>query len=418
VVHPAFLLSDELGDALGRPGADLALPGGGSFETPGAEDEPLAVTPQDRDHLRALVDQALVPVFGEPPHHDGDGDVPVRAGSAMVFVQVPEHAPVVQLFSVVVVGVSDRERAAFEVAVLNRDQRFVTFVLSDDTVLAYVTIPGLPFAPEHLRAMLSLTVEMVDRVDDDLVARVGGHRWFDDEPEDASGDALGSAAEPGVAILDSAGEDDDELGCGDDVEEEWTGGHSTEPAVHPAMMTLLQLDAASPGSITPELAASICESDRDLLLALIGWNGEEEAEWQRGRDAARAVGDAAEAETCEQARRHAAATVGLLRGALRLVVEARLRADREQLVAGPVAPDGVASGPADASSALPGPHQRQDPFPAGAVMSRLNRTRPAPWDPGSPARRRRLGRRQDVLPGLEVPDSEPGLRDGSDGSED
>ena len=65
-------------------------------------DEPLATSPDDADHLRALVDAALVPLFGGLPEHDSDDDVPVVNGSGLVWVRVLENAPVVQLFSALV----------------------------------------------------------------------------------------------------------------------------------------------------------------------------------------------------------------------------------------------------------------------------------------------------------------------------
>ncbi len=43
--------------------------------------------------------------------------------------------------------------------------------------------------------------------------------------------------------------------------------------MHPAMLTLLQLDAESPGSIKPSLAAKVCEIDPELLITLIRRKG-------------------------------------------------------------------------------------------------------------------------------------------------
>ena len=166
VPHPAFLSSDELATTRrSAPPVRRTTPRWTSRSRP---------TPTIADHLRALVDAALVPLFGGLPEHDSDDDVPVVNGSGLVWVRVLENAPVVQLFSALVYDVTDLERAAFEVAVLNRDVQFLKFILLEDTVMAYLYVPALPFAPLHLRAMLDLMCRTLDRIDDDLATRVGG----------------------------------------------------------------------------------------------------------------------------------------------------------------------------------------------------------------------------------------------------
>lgn len=275
VAHPAFLSSDELATS------DAPAPGPADDHV----EEALATDPDDRDHLRSLVDAALVPVFGGLPEHDSDDDVPVVSGSGLVWVRVLEDAPVVQLFSALVCDVRDRERAAFEVAVLNRDVQFLKFILVEDTVMAYLYIPALPFAPLHLRAMLDLMCKMVDRIDDDLVTRVGGRRAFETPVADAEAE-------------------------------------EAEAPTHPALQTLIELDAASPDSIDPELAAAICDMDRLLVLQLISWNSEQEVAWRHTRDEAVLDGDPDDvADACEEQMRRAERLTNLLRRALRVVVE-------------------------------------------------------------------------------------------------
>ena len=263
-----------------------------------------ATFPRDHEHLKELVDAALTPFFGHEPSHDEDDDIPVLSGSAMVFVRVLEEAPIVQLFCPLVREVGDRDRAAFEVSVLNRDQRFLKFVLAGDDVMVHMYLPAYPFAPEHLRAMLALMSSSVDSLDDDLVARVGGRRMFETTDDEAG--------EPDAADVEPAADEDPE---------------SETDAIHPAMLTLLQLDAESPGSLTPELAASVCAMDRDLILELITWNSEQEIAWREARDEAFLRGDSEEAEVCGQEISHAEQAVNLLRRALRLVVERQLGRD-------------------------------------------------------------------------------------------
>lgn len=288
VAHPVFLSAGNLTDD-DEPAPDLGVPASQAISEPDP-DELIAVSPRDREHLRALVDDALTPFFGHVPEHDDDGDIPVVSGSGLVFVRVLEGVPAIQMFAAPVVGVSDLERAAFEVAVLNRDIRFIKFLVVEDRVMAYLYIPAWPFAPQHLRTMLALMSETVDEVDDDLVVRVGGRRAFEaaSRPEEEPGD-------------------------------------EDESTLHPAMMTLLQLDAESPGSVDPELAASICANDRDLILELITCNSEQEIAWRKSRDEAILSGDLDDAaDVCDHEMQHAERTTNLLRRALRVVVEREL----------------------------------------------------------------------------------------------
>lgn len=272
VPHPAFLASEGL------------YRGGPAGPEDFVEvDEPVAIVPTDRDHLCALVDEALAPVFGRVPEHDDDDDIPVVRGSALVFVRVRTDGPIIEIFSSVVGQITDLETAAFEVAVLNRDSVFIRYVLAGDRVMAYLCLPAHPFVPAHLHSMLALMSEAADVVDGDLARRVGGRPYLVDE-----------APSP---------EDDEE-------------------PMHPAMLTLLQLDAESPSSVDPELAASICSNDRDLLLELITWNTGQEISWRQARDDALMADDDDAAELFDTELRQAEQTTNLLRQALRVVVEA------------------------------------------------------------------------------------------------
>lgn len=173
VRHPAFLVGDVgIGEDPGLPCAD-------TVELP---DEPLATTPDGREHLDQLLDQALLPLLGQLPNRDEDGDIPVVSGTAVVFVRILPHAPLIKIWAEVAVEVSDLEHAKFEVEVLNRDRPFAKFVLVDDRIVAQVHLPAAPFVPEHLRQTLAMMCELADEVDDDLAVRVSGRRFL--EPND------------------------------------------------------------------------------------------------------------------------------------------------------------------------------------------------------------------------------------------
>lgn len=177
VAHPAFVIADGLVDAPAPEEIPLAVD----------SDEALATMPESHEHLCELVDATLAGVFGSPPEKDDDGDIPVWWGSCLVFVRVPVGVPVVELFSLVAVDVAHRKRAAFEVNVLNRDLRFIKFVLVQDRVFAHVHLPAAPFVPEQLRSMLTEMTRRLDEIDDDLLARVGGRRLFEADASEADG---------------------------------------------------------------------------------------------------------------------------------------------------------------------------------------------------------------------------------------
>lgn len=292
VPHPAFLSSGRL---------DEDAPAEGPVPAEVVPEMP-AVFPRDREHLQALVDEALTPYFGRPPTHDEDDDIPVVSGSALVFVRVVRKAPAVHLFCSLVHDVRDLQRATYEVTLLNRRHRFLKFVLFDDSVMAYVDIPAYPFAPEHLRQMLSLMSEAADELDDELARRVGARRTFEPDPDEAG--AEDTEAVDVVLATD---------------------------AVHPAMVALRELEAESPGSTTPELAASVCSMSRELILELIGWNTDQERAWRSAREKALLAGNDGEVEVCDRETSRAEATVNLLRRALRLVVEQQLGRDLEDM---------------------------------------------------------------------------------------
>lgn len=302
VAHPALLTGDLSGLAE-EPAAPVE---------PAAvdrTDEPVAAYPHGgHEQLTALVDRALTPYFGHEPRHDDDGDIPVDLGDTVLFVRVHETAPVVELFACLATAVQDLERAAFEINVLNRDVRFVKFRLVGDSILADLQLPAWPFAPEHLRAMLALMTETVQQVESDLVARVCGKLLaVDDESADA-------------VDHEELDEDDDQGGSGGGVAaERWRS----------AERVLVELHAESPGSVTPEVAASICGDDVETILDLIAHEESQKAAWRQSRDEARVAGDAGGVEAGEAEVAYSRHTLSLLRRALRVVVERQAARDEE-----------------------------------------------------------------------------------------
>jgi hypothetical protein len=174
VVHPAFLCGDVVLEVV----PDLRPPVATGPRGAGVVDEPPAVRPRDADHLLELVDEALVPVFGETPVKDEDGDIPVVVDDSVVFVRVLAQAPVIRIFCLLVTDVSKPRRAAFEVGVLNRDHAAVKFDFAEGRVRAVLQVPAMPFAADHLRQGLEAMCSVVEEVVPDLCVRVGGQPFL------------------------------------------------------------------------------------------------------------------------------------------------------------------------------------------------------------------------------------------------
>ena len=348
VPHPA-LLSGDVADEASAPAVEAAA----------AErsDEPLAEFPHGgHEELSAMVDRALTPYFGHEPRHDSDGDIPVTAGLTLFFVRVLEELPIVELFGCVVTDVTDLEAARREVAILNRDVRFAKFRLSGDSIMVDLQLPAWPFVPEHLRSMVATLTEMIPGIEDDLAERVGGRHLYDlrddsdDDGDDGDADDAGARVpHPEDDLTDDerelfgfapADEDAREREVEDAKERTRGPGHQVEPRSRDrgtyAELVLAQLNADQRGSVDPELAASICGHDVEVILDLIRRDEEEEIGWRQARDAALADGDTDTVAACDSELRYAAASTRLLRRALRVVVEreAALDAARAEEQAG------------------------------------------------------------------------------------
>lgn len=177
VVHPAFLI-DRFHEECESAGTD-------AIQT--THKLPIAVMPDHPDHLQELIGMALGSDWGHPtPERDEDGDIPYFCDSTVVFVRVVADAPVIRIFCELVVEVEDLESGAFEVAVLNRDHSAVKFVLRDTRILMSIDLPALPFAPEHLRTILSGMCELAPKIDADLAHRVRGRRFFEPSTDEAA----------------------------------------------------------------------------------------------------------------------------------------------------------------------------------------------------------------------------------------
>ena len=181
VEHPAFLTTEHA--AL----AGYLRDGGGPARESLPEREPpmrpwvpapgedLAAYPEDVDDLQRQIADALLPMVGQVPEPDEDGDVGILAGRrSVVFVRPAGPLPQVVVHSTLVVGVADRKAARAAVANLNRSYPGIQFVLVGGLIDACVVLPATPFVPAHLRVTVDRLVNLLPTIDADLAHRVRG----------------------------------------------------------------------------------------------------------------------------------------------------------------------------------------------------------------------------------------------------
>lgn len=131
-----------------------------------------------------LVDQVLAVLadgLGVPPEKlqaDRDGDYPIRAGSAMVFIRVTEEAGLVTVFSPVLVDVREDDAVRARLLELQRRLPFIRLALAGDAVTATIQVMAAPLVPEHLERAIVIMTRVCDEVDEQLQREFGGRTFF------------------------------------------------------------------------------------------------------------------------------------------------------------------------------------------------------------------------------------------------
>jgi hypothetical protein len=142
-----------------------------------------ARVPQGPAELQSLVDAALEADLGHPPHKDEDGDIPIKTEESVVWVRVVQSTPAVDVFGIAFGRAPERELARHEVAVLNRDNVEVKFVLREGSIVAQMRVNALPFVAAHLRQAVDTVCTAVDRAHEDLAPRFRAAAPHDEDDE-------------------------------------------------------------------------------------------------------------------------------------------------------------------------------------------------------------------------------------------
>jgi hypothetical protein len=121
---------------------------------------------------------------------DTDGDIGIRAGSAMVFVRVRENPPLVDVFSPVLTEVEPTEQLYVKLSELTNRMPIGRLYCAQDTVWASIPVFGRNFQATHLMLAVQVMTGLADELDDRLHGEFGGKRFFGegDKPTPAGRD--------------------------------------------------------------------------------------------------------------------------------------------------------------------------------------------------------------------------------------
>lgn len=189
--HPAFLVY-LVHDAEGEPLSSEPLGTARSEFGPDADVEAdleealaeAAAAQVERDDVLDLADRVRTVVSTmlksdtDRLQIDSDGDITIRAGSAMVFVRVRDNPPLVDVFSPVLTEVEPTERLYVKLSELTNRMPIGRLYCADDTVWASIPVFGRNFQATHLMLAVQVMTGLADELDDRLHGEFGGKRFF------------------------------------------------------------------------------------------------------------------------------------------------------------------------------------------------------------------------------------------------
>ncbi|HLL64795.1 MAG TPA: hypothetical protein VK453_03495 [Micromonosporaceae bacterium] len=109
---------------------------------------------------------------------DPDGDISIRAGSAMVFVRVRDSPPLIDVFSPLLTEVPAGQKLYAKLSELTNRMPIGRLYHSNETVWASVPVFGRDFQPTHLMLAVQVMTGLADELDDRLQVEFGGRRFF------------------------------------------------------------------------------------------------------------------------------------------------------------------------------------------------------------------------------------------------
>jgi hypothetical protein len=188
--HPAFLMYSLEPAKADTPVDVSTLPSLGAARAVPASAAP-AMASVDLSGLSlpekvATVIAAMLNTTPEALPVDGEGDIGIRSGSAMVFVRVRDEPPLVDVFSPVLTGVEANEKLYVRLSELTHRMPIGRLYFSGETVWASVPVFGRDFQPTHLMLAVQVMTGLADELDDRLHTDFGGKRFFVDSDRQAA----------------------------------------------------------------------------------------------------------------------------------------------------------------------------------------------------------------------------------------
>jgi len=193
--HPAFLVylvhddadrpidAPPLATARHEPIADADAPDAATALADAADE----VIPLE-DRVRTVV--ATMSKTGvDELQVDTDGDIGIRAGSAMVFVRVRDNPPLVDVFSPILTEVEPTEQLYVKLSELTNRMPIGRLYCAQDTVWASIPVFGRNFQATHLMLAVQVMTGLADELDDRLHGEFGGKRFFGEGDKPAGRDS-------------------------------------------------------------------------------------------------------------------------------------------------------------------------------------------------------------------------------------
>jgi hypothetical protein len=185
--HPAFLVylvydsSSEEPLQVSPLGSARAAAALGTAGPPPAPPEDDSATLRDQVHTVVAAMQQTTP---DKLMADADGDIGIRAGTAMVFVKVRDNPPLVDVFSPILTEIQPSEKLYGRLSELTNRMPVGRLYCANETVWASVPVFGRNFQPSHLMLAVQVMTGLADELDDRLHGEFGGRRFFaeDDIP--------------------------------------------------------------------------------------------------------------------------------------------------------------------------------------------------------------------------------------------
>ncbi len=190
--HPAFLVylvhdeEDEPIDTapLGTARHEPSIGGGldlGDLDDDAALDAALAGAVEETipldERVRTVV-ATMSKTTVDQLQVDADGDIGIRAGSAMVFVRVRDNPPLVDVFSPILTDVEPTEQLYVKLSELTNRMPIGRLYVAQDTVWASIPVFGRNFQAIHLMLAVQVMTGLADELDDRLHGEFGGKRFF------------------------------------------------------------------------------------------------------------------------------------------------------------------------------------------------------------------------------------------------